>query len=219
MRSLIKWLLCLVALAAVAETPATPDRFTVKGAPGPFWISVSQATAGGIASSEPCGVFILTTHQTSVGPLESWDEVAQSAGAIYLGTVTAVTAGFQGRVPASILRVEDLEVFATAPGFPREGPVYVLYPAADFNVNGKRLCNAGPDASYRPMAGDQVLIVAHDPPPDGEGRFLPTELEQLVFARGERVVVPARLRNDESRQVRTLNLLAASLAKGTSLTR
>jgi len=252
MRSLLNSLLCVLALAAAAETPAVPDRFTRQGAPSPFWISLSSAvdshgtlrkdtvpahmyddivrriadrerrtatsvqaqmSAGEIGTLAPCGDFIITTHRTTVGPLKSWDEVAQSAAAIYLGTVTAVTPGFQGSVPTSVLRVEHLKVFRAAPGFPSDGPLYVLYPSADFSVNGRRVCNAGPDPFYRPMTGDQILIVAHDPPVDREGRFLTTEEEQAIFARGERLVIPARLRPDESRKLRSLDRLASSLVE------
>jgi hypothetical protein len=171
----------------------------------------AQMSAGEIGKLAPCGDFIITAHRTTVGPLKSWDEVAQSAAAVYLGTVTAVTPGFHGSVPSSVIRVEHLKVFKAAPEFPSGGPLYVLYPSADFSVNGKRMCNAGPDPSYRPMTGDQILIVAHDPPADREGRFLTTEEEQMIFARGERLVVPARLRSDEPLKVRSLDRLASSL--------
>ncbi len=89
-----------------------------------------------------------------------------------------------------------MRALRTSVGFPSHGDVYVLYPIADFKIEGRRFCNAGPIPDFNPAIGDELMIFCYDQPNDTTGQFLPTREQQLIFERGGKLYASKPLRSD-----------------------
>jgi hypothetical protein len=141
----------------------------------------------GAPVSEACSTTTITFLHVS-GPHRSWEELVDHAEAVYRGRVVAATPGFAFTTPETLLSVLVIDRIRLAQGFPTEGFVTILYPAADFTIGGTRFCNAGQNSPFIPAVGDEVLIFAYDRPADQSGTFLLTLPDQLIFGRDHRLI-------------------------------
>jgi hypothetical protein len=149
---------------------------------------VRRLTAtSGAPVSEACSTTTITFFHVS-GPHRSWEELLEHADAVYRGRVVSTTPGFQSTTPETLLSVVIIDRIRRAQGFPAEGFVTILYPAADFTIGGTRFCNAGQNSPFIPAVGDEVLIFAYDKPADQSGTFLLTLPDQLIFGRDHRLI-------------------------------
>jgi hypothetical protein len=104
------------------------------------------------------------------------------------GTVIAVTPGFFGPTPGSMLTVH-VEALIRGSVSLEAKDVFVPYYAGDFTIGSSRFCNAGlprNGTTFYPRVGDDLLIWCGSV----RGRYLPAHDEDLVFGRGDRVYAP-----------------------------
>jgi hypothetical protein len=127
-------------------------------------------------------------------PHRSIADLRAHSGAIYRGRIAAVTQGFQLEAPVSLLSIDIRRAIRANDGFPARGSVQVIYPAADFRIGGTRFCNAGPNQSYLPAIGDEIIVFAYGPPIDSDRIFLHTDPDQLFFQRGNKLSSVGALR-------------------------
>ena len=99
-------------------------------------------------------------------------EVARSARAIYLGTVTAVAEGFLDGEVGSLLTVQVDRVVRGSDDFSVTDEVFVYYPYARFSIGELNFWKETPGYPERPAVGDQILVSADRYPPDAAGRVV-----------------------------------------------
>jgi hypothetical protein len=146
----------------------------------------------------PCDQTILSLYHVG-GNVHSLESMLSTAAAVYRGRVTGKAEGFNGTNPSTLLRIEITRALRTSPGLPNSGPVEVLYPTADFSIEGKRFCNAGLIPGFAPAIGDEVLLFPYDPPRDTTGTFLNIQPQQLIFERAGRLYVARPMTADANR--------------------
>jgi hypothetical protein len=162
----------------------------------------ANASSVGVASSTPCAIAMVNS---SMGSARRLSEEALTAGAIYRGTVSTLTPGFEFYVPVSVVGIEITKTIRVEAGFPGKGRILVMHPYADFTIGGTRFCNAA-SANSAPHIGDEVLLFADVAPIDTSRTFLSIAIQQLFLQRSGQLIVSEYL-HDPSIRATTLDEL------------
>lgn len=212
-------LLNTVAIAVAGVHAPIPETLSRSGAATPFFVSARsiERPGGGLnltAFSDPVmrqaieieferrksgAIADCTTSTMSAASsgsfVRSVNELGATSQAIYLGRVVAAIPGFALSAPATMLAVEITEPRRTTSAFPTAGRIYVLYPAADFTIDGTRFCSASVHGAV-PVAGDEIALFASEAPVDADGIVIPIGVNQIAFTSGTTLRVSPALRPD-----------------------
>ncbi|MEM8963200.1 MAG: hypothetical protein AAGD38_17075 [Acidobacteriota bacterium] len=135
-----------------------------------------------------------------MGTDKTASEMVRDAGWVFVGEVAEIQAGFVwGSIPGMLIRLEPSEFLV---GSRLDAPVHVLFKAADFEVAGKRICQAYARYADAPKVGERMVVISEP----GEEAFLSDSRLMLNYDpdglitvhEDDRINLPRRLRRDRS---------------------
>jgi hypothetical protein len=162
----------------------------------------AQAHTSG-SSSEPCTQFTIAFNEGPAKATATWRDAVSNASAIAIGTVTAVTSGFFGTSPGTLLTVRLKQVIRKDASVRIPAEIFLPYMAADFTIGGSRFCNAGrlrSGESFLPAINDDVLTFIFVSP---NGHYVAAADENVFFGRRDHLYAPATFANDRTLPVTT----------------
>ena len=206
-------------LSSQAAHSSPPSKIYATHNPSlPVWVSAEAAEQGGEVDwslfSEAdkrslkgfldqngedlnCSIFLSQPYVHRLNPKDNstFSSLMNNAMAIYAGEITAVSPGFFGGLPSSLLTVRVGEVLR-ASKLIDVMELLVPYPVARFRIGRSTFCGGAPD-SFIPTSGDQVVVFVYDPPLDRSRTLVSPLAQELLIETQGRLVLPKDLRLDD----------------------
>jgi hypothetical protein len=108
--------------------------------------------------------------------------VASSTDGVHAGTVTAITPGFLGEVPAELLTVRVDETLRAASGLPQPYPqLYLFFGVAHFRIGSYYFCGQPGDGRGEPAVGSRLLVFIDAWARPATAFAVPSAENQLIF--------------------------------------
>jgi hypothetical protein len=147
------------------------------------------------------------THrsESSKSVVRDLSSVIAEAPSTYFGTIERVTPGFLRSGDAGVLLQvrPDKAQAGTAP--PRT--LLVFYPSVAATVDHAALCKNEVGFTLKPVVGDRVALLPHEPPIDAQSALYSPAASELILIspRDGALVFPQALQTRNSEQVRTVD--------------